>query len=185
MAWTFGENSTMYSQMERRQSISLFHIAFFSGGSGCNLWQVPNTVAAAKNKHRGQPTVACIKDQLNRRFICNSQNYHIDWWWHWRWPQPCRHPSHSQTCPLQEAAWCTSPSSAPSLNNTHQSTTRNTRGHYQKSKHVGISIPSSSRDFSFTTCCSFFMLSLLTDGERRGAVDVVRLMLLPRGGDGV
>jgi hypothetical protein len=49
MACTVGENSTMYSQMERRQSISLFHMDLFSGGSGSNLWQVPNTVAAAMN----------------------------------------------------------------------------------------------------------------------------------------
>jgi hypothetical protein len=52
MACTVGENSTMYSQMERRQSISLFHMDHFSGGSGSNLWQVPNTVAAAMNKPR-------------------------------------------------------------------------------------------------------------------------------------
>jgi hypothetical protein len=52
MVWTVGENSTMYSQMERRQSISLFHIDLFSGDSGPNLWQVPNTVAAVKNKKR-------------------------------------------------------------------------------------------------------------------------------------
>ena len=49
LAWDIGANSTMYSQMERRQSISRFHIDLFSGGSDCNLWQVPNTVAAARN----------------------------------------------------------------------------------------------------------------------------------------
>jgi hypothetical protein len=37
----------MYSQIERRQSISRFHFDFFSGGNDCNLWEVPNTVAAA------------------------------------------------------------------------------------------------------------------------------------------
>jgi hypothetical protein len=42
----------MYSQIERRQSISLFHIDLFSGDSGSNLWQVPNTVAAVKNNKR-------------------------------------------------------------------------------------------------------------------------------------
>jgi len=36
--------------MERRQSISLFHIDLFSGDSGSNLWQVPNTVAAVRTR---------------------------------------------------------------------------------------------------------------------------------------
>lgn len=48
MACTVGENSTMYSQMERRQSISRFHIDLFSGGSGSNLWQGSRT-----RLHRG------------------------------------------------------------------------------------------------------------------------------------
>ena len=58
MACTVGENSTMYSQMERRQSISRFHIDLFSGDGGCNLLQVPNTVAAGM-MNKTQSKSAC------------------------------------------------------------------------------------------------------------------------------
>lgn len=69
MAWTVGENSTMYSQMERRQSISLFHIDLFSGDSGSNLWQVPNTVAAVKNKKRNLHYIkVSLKDECMMTF---------------------------------------------------------------------------------------------------------------------
>jgi hypothetical protein len=54
----------MYSQIERRQSISLFHIDLFSGDSGSNLWQVPNTVAAVKNNKR-----ICFKKKNKKRSL--------------------------------------------------------------------------------------------------------------------
>lgn len=41
-----GLNSTMKSHTDKRQSISLFHKAFFSGLRGSNLKFWPNTVAA-------------------------------------------------------------------------------------------------------------------------------------------
>ena len=117
-----------------------------------------------------------------------TDRYHRDLWWHWRWLQQCRHLCRSLTCPPQGAAWCTSPSSAPSLNRIKPSSFIRKTPQPQIRKKKGCDpLPSSSIDFSSTTCCSFFMLILLIDDERRdGAAtldDAVRLMvwLRPRG----
>jgi len=59
--------------MERRQSISLFHIDLFSGDSGSNLWQVPNTVAAVRtrrefvSKKKRKRRKACINKKRDKR----------------------------------------------------------------------------------------------------------------------
>ena len=45
-----GLNSTMKSHTDKRQSISLFHKAFFSGFRGSILKFCPNTVAAEDHK---------------------------------------------------------------------------------------------------------------------------------------
>jgi len=153
----------MYSQMERRQSISLFHIDLFSGDSGPNLWQVPNTVAAVKNKKR-----ICFKKKNKNRSLHYIKVSLKD---------ECMRNIHSYipyrlVMELDMATAVQTPLPLPDMSSPSSN--------FVYFSFIS-SISSSSIDFSSITCCMFFMLGLLTDGERRdGATafdDVVRLVL--------
>ena len=50
IVWSIGEGSVRKSQIERKQSISLLHIDFFSGDNGSSLWHVPKIVAITNTK---------------------------------------------------------------------------------------------------------------------------------------
>lgn len=68
----------MKSQIERKQSISLLHIDFFSGDNGSSLWHVPNIVAITNTKQNRNNFNIGRNEMLVQHM--NLQNIYIYIW---------------------------------------------------------------------------------------------------------